>query len=41
MEGPMGLPWSTLAALVVVAGSIVVAVVWAFITRDGGGRGDE
>ena len=36
--GPFGLPWPTFGALVVVAASIVISIVWAvwFSGTDGG-----
>lgn len=34
--GPFGLPWSTFSALLVVAASVVIAIVWAALqTRRG------
>jgi hypothetical protein len=42
MSGPFGFPWSTFSALIVVAASVVLAVVWSILTgRRGGGPGDE
>ncbi len=29
MPGPLGLPWSTFAALLVILASIVASIVWA------------
>jgi hypothetical protein len=44
MGGPFGFSWGTFAALLVVAGTVLLAIVWAIVTarrdRDGGG-GDE
>jgi hypothetical protein len=36
--GPFGLPWTTFGALIVVAASVVIAIVWAiwFPGSDGG-----
>lgn len=39
MSGPFGFPWSTFAALLVVAGSIAVSVIWA--ARVGSDDGKE
>lgn len=36
--GPFGLPWSTFSSLLVVAASVVIAIVWAALQT---GRGDE
>lgn len=38
MSGPFGFPWSTFAALLVVAGSIAVSVIWAARAGSGDGR---
>ena len=39
--GPFGLPWSTFGALVVVAASIVISIVWAFAASGTDGGADE
>lgn len=36
MPGPLGLPWPTFSALLVVVASIVVSVVWAVVVGRGG-----
>ena len=41
MAGPLGLPWSTFAALVVVVASVVLAVVYALVTGRARGRGGD
>ncbi len=41
MAGPLGLPWSTFAALLVIAASIVIAIVWAGARGSGGRHDDE
>ena len=42
MPGPLGFPWPTFAALVVVAASVALSIVWSVLTgRRGGGPGDE
>jgi hypothetical protein len=42
MTAALGLPWSTFSALLVVVGSVVVAVVWAVAAGNGdGGDVDE
>mgnify|MGYP006294017859 CR=1 FL=1 len=38
MSGPMGIPWSTFGAFLVVVGSIVLAIVWALRSGDGDGE---
>lgn len=40
MSGPLGFPWGTFAALLVVAGSVAAAVVYAAMTGRSPGRGD-
>jgi hypothetical protein len=39
--GPFGLPWLTFCALLVVAASVVLSIVWAFASSDNGGGSDE
>ena len=39
--GPFGLPWLTFSALLVVAASIAIAIVWAIWFSGAGGGGDE
>jgi hypothetical protein len=43
MPGPLGFPWGTFAALLVLAGSIIAAIVYALVTgrSSGGGDSDE
>jgi len=41
MAGPLGFPWSTFAALVVVVASVVLAVVYALVTGRGRRGGDD
>ncbi len=43
MPGPLGLPWSTFAALLVILASIVASIVWALLcsSRDDGETPDE
>lgn len=43
MTAPFALPWGTFAALVVVAATIALAVIWSAVTARGGGKedGDE
>ena len=43
MPGPLGLPWSTFAALLVILASIVASIVWALLwsSRGDGGTPDE
>ncbi|MBD3348714.1 MAG: hypothetical protein GF400_05920 [Candidatus Eisenbacteria bacterium] len=38
MTGPLGLPWSTFSAFVVIGASIVISIVWA-VASGGGGNG--
>jgi hypothetical protein len=38
---PFGLPWLTFGALVVVAASIVLSIVWAVLSSGSGGGSDE
>lgn len=40
MNGPFGMPWLTFSALVVIAGSVIFAALWAR-GRSDGGTGDE
>jgi len=41
MTAPFALPWGTFTALLVVAGTIALAIVWsALSSRRGGGEGD-
>jgi hypothetical protein len=40
MAGPFGFPWSTFAAVLVIAGSIVTAIVWALLWSDHGDPGE-
>ena len=37
MAGPLGLPWATFAALLVVIASVALAVIWSVVT----GRRDD
>jgi hypothetical protein len=39
--GPLGLPWSTFGALLVVAASIVISIAWALSGTHPDGGGDE
>lgn len=39
--GPFGLPWLTFGALLVVAASVVISVVWAVWFSGSGGGDDE
>jgi len=39
--GPFGLPWLTFGALLVVAASIVIAIVWALASSDSDGGRSE
>jgi hypothetical protein len=42
MTSPFGLPWPTFSALLVIAVSVVISIVWALSARGGrGGRADE
>lgn len=43
MPGPLGFPWGTFVALIVIAGSIVTALVYALVTgrSSRGGGNDE
>jgi hypothetical protein len=43
MPGPLGLPWSTFAAILVIFASIAASIVWALVSssRDDGGTPDE
>jgi hypothetical protein len=41
MPGPLGFPWGTFAALLVLGGSVVAAVVYAVVTGRSTGRGDR
>ncbi len=44
MTGPFGFSWGTFAALLVVAGTVLLAIVWAVMTAmrdDDTGGGDE
>ncbi len=34
MPGPFGFPWSTFAAVLVIAASIVFSIVWALLSSD-------
>jgi hypothetical protein len=40
MPGPLGFPWGTFAALIVLAGSVVAAVVYAAATGRSSDKGD-
>jgi hypothetical protein len=35
--GPFGLPWATFGALIVVAASVVISIVWALWFSGAGG----
>jgi len=43
MSGPLGFPWGTFAALIVLVGSIATALVYALVTgrSSRGGHDDE
>jgi hypothetical protein len=41
MAGPLGFPWSTFAAVLVIAASIVIALVFAATRPSGKGDRDE
>ena len=41
MTGPLGLPWPTFAAFLVIAASIAIAIVWAAAQGSGGRHDDE
>ncbi len=36
MPGPLGLPWPTFSAFLVVAASVVLSIVWAAVVGRGG-----
>lgn len=40
MSGPLGFPWGTFAALIVLVGSVVAAIVYAAVTGRSSGKGD-
>lgn len=40
MSGPLGFPWPTFAAFLVVAASLALSILWALLGR-GGGSEDE
>jgi hypothetical protein len=40
MPGPLGFPWGTFAALIVLAGSVVAAIVYAVAAGRSSGKGD-
>ena len=39
--GPFGLPWLTFSALLVVAASVVISIVWALRQSGSDGGSDE
>ena len=42
MTGPLGLPWPTFAAFLVVAASVALSIVWSILAgRGDGGANDE
>ncbi len=41
MPGPFGFPWGTFAALLVLAGSVVTAIVYALVTGRSSSGGDD
>jgi hypothetical protein len=41
MGGPLGFAWPTFAAFLVIAASVVVAVVWALASGRRGEGGDD
>lgn len=41
MPGPLGFPWGTFTALLVLAGSVVTAIVYALVTGRSSGAGDD
>lgn len=37
---PLGFAWSTFAAILVTAGSVVAAIIWAVLAKSKGSRDD-